>query len=102
MSYQIILASNKKKRQKIHFVDFQDISPGGFLRGLSVYLFSSTVLLLFRKEREQPQGEEKPSTQCPLMENGKETRQKMKAETVGWYTSDPGTLKDTNGLTAEA
>jgi hypothetical protein len=74
----------------------------GFLLGFSVHLFSSTDLLLLRKEREQPQGGEKPSTQCPLLENGKATQREMKAKTLGLSTGDPGKLKKTNGLTAAA
>jgi hypothetical protein len=89
-----------KERSKILSVDFQDISAGGFVPGFSVHLFSSTFMLLLCKEREQPRGGEKPSTQCPLKENGRATQQKMKAETLGSSTRDPGTLKETSGLTA--
>jgi hypothetical protein len=38
-------------------------------------------LLLFRKENSL-KVRKKPSTQCPLMENGKATQRKMKAETL--------------------
>jgi hypothetical protein len=39
-------------------------------------------LLLFRKEKSLKVSKKSP-TQSPLMENGKETQRKMKAETVG-------------------
>lgn len=42
----------QKERYKILSVDFQDVSPGGFLYGHSVYFSSSADRLLFHKERE--------------------------------------------------
>jgi hypothetical protein len=86
--------------------------PGHFSRWLSashsIHLFSSLVRILFRVEREREREREtereecgdddKPSTQCPLMENGKATQRKMKAETTSDLQETPGILQDTNGM----
>jgi hypothetical protein len=85
ISYQIILLSSKRKVEN---------PPRRFSRCLARWLpaWALRLLIFFRgssfisqreREREGSQGEEKPSTQCPLMENGKATQREMKAEAVG-------------------
>lgn len=81
-------------------VDFQDILLRDFLHGSSTYLYFPSDSLLFCR-RNSLKVRKKPFARRPLMENGKATQRKMKAEIVGSYTRQPWFLGDADGWTPQ-